>query len=134
MLYMDPLSLASLFAAVTITWGLPPNLINSICFIESSYNVSAVHHDDGNGDSLGVCQIKLETARTMGFPGTQQDLMYPPTNIYYSAQYLSHQIKRYHNDVNKAIIAYNQGSAKGLTRTKYSDKVLKQWRGRDGSR
>lgn len=125
---METITLVSLFTAVTIQFKLPPQLIDSICYIESTYNTKAVHHDDGNGDSLGVCQIKLETARLMGFPGTAEQLMYPPTNIWYASAYLKHQLLRYHNNATNAIIAYNQGSVKGLTHTRYSDKVVKYWR------
>lgn len=116
-----------LFTLNTDTLNLPKGLINSICFIESSYNVAAIHHDDGGSDSLGICQIKLSTAKWMGYKGTATDLMNPVLNIHYAAKYLKYLSTRYNNDYTKVIIAYNRGNAKSLTRTKYSDKVKKYW-------
>lgn len=118
-------ALTMLFNLNTAAYNLPPGLIHSICFIESSYKVNAVHHDDGGEDSLGVCQIKHSTAKWLGFKGTRKQLMKPENNIKYASLYLSYQLRRYSN-VNKAIIAYNRGNAKGLTSTRYSLKVIKQ--------
>lgn len=86
----------------------------------------AIHHDDGNSDSIGVCQIKLQTAKMLGFKGTEKQLLNPHVNIKYAAKYLSHQLYRYDGDVTKSIISYNIGSAKALTHTGYSDKVNKR--------
>lgn len=115
---------------ISLGFNLPPNLLESICYIESHHNPAAIHHDDGNGDSLGICQIKLNTSRMMGFKGTVKQLMIPEVNIYYAAAYLKHQIDRYHGDVKKSLVAYNMGSAKSFTHSKYSDKVVKEWRQR----
>jgi soluble lytic murein transglycosylase-like protein len=102
-------------------------MLASICYVESHYDVNAIHHDDGNGDSLGVCQIKLSTAQWLGFKGSQHRLMSPKVNTYYAAKYLRYEIDRYNSDFVRAIISYNMGSAKDFTHTKYSDKVMKQW-------
>lgn len=126
---MDILSLALIFESLTKEFKLPDGLLSSICYIESHHNPNAVHHDDGRSDSLGLCQIKLETAKWLGFKGTKQQLMNPKTNAYYAGKYLKRNISRYQGDVTKAIIAYNQGSAKNLTSTKYSRKVISKWRG-----
>jgi soluble lytic murein transglycosylase-like protein len=124
---MSPL-LVLLFTTSTTLYKLPPNLLSSLCYVESKYNVLAIHKDDGTSNSVGVCQVKLKTAKWLGFEGTEKELMNPETNIWYAAKYLSYQLKRYHGNVKKAVIAYNIGNAKGLTSTKYSAKVLKQWR------
>lgn len=109
-------------------FGLPQGLLSSICFVESSHNPTAIHYSDGSGDSIGICQIKLKTAQWMGFQGTAEELLEPRINIYYAAAYLTHQFTRYQNQTEKAIIAYNMGHAGQLTRTEYSDRVIKQWR------
>lgn len=122
-------TLALLFALNSHIYHLPNKLLASVCYIESAYSVKAVHHDDGDSDSLGVCQIKLETARWLGFKGSRKELMRPSVNIHYAAKYLAHQIKRYHGSMSKGLVAYNQGSAKHLTHTRYSDKIMKLWEG-----
>jgi soluble lytic murein transglycosylase-like protein len=124
---MNAVLLTLLFNTTSAEFKLPPNLLSSLCYIESTHNINAVHKDDGGGDSVGICQVKLKTAKWLGFKGTEKQLMYPKTNIYYAAKYLAYQKKRYGN-ITRAIVAYNIGNAKNLTRSKYSDKVIKQWR------
>lgn len=116
-----------LFTSTTIQLNLPPGLLQSICYVESTYKISAVHHDDGGSDSLGLCQIKYNTAKRLGFKGTEKELMRVDVNIYYAGKYLRYQLHRYHA-TNKAVIAYNKGNAKGLTASKYQAKVYKEWR------
>lgn len=125
---MNTLALLALFNSVSLQFGLPKDLLASICYVESNYNVNAIHHDDGNGDSLGVCEIKLSTAQWLGFKGSQHRLMSPEVNAYYAAKYLKKLIDRYDGDVTLSVIAYNMGSSRGFSSTKYSDKVMKEWK------
>lgn len=120
-------TLALLFAAATNTFDLPPGLLQAVCFVESGYNTSAIHHNDGDGDSLGICQIKAKTATWLGYKGTQEELMGAYVNIYYAAKYLKYNINRYHGDIARALVAYNKGNARGLTSSNYSNKVLLQY-------
>lgn len=121
-------TLLTLFTIVSLQYHIPPGLLESLCYVESKHQITAVHKDDGvGGDSLGVCQIKLKTAKEMGFKGNQKQLMLPANNVKYAAKYLSKQLKRY-GKINKAVIAYNRGNAKNLTTTKYQRKVYKVWR------
>lgn len=121
-------TILTLLAVTTTIHALPPNLLTAICYTESKLTPTAIHHDDGGSDSLGLCQVKLATARWMGFKGTQQNLLLPEVNAYYAGKYLKHQLVRYNGNVTKAVIAYNIGHAGNLQSTDYSDKVLKQWR------
>lgn len=125
-------TLALLFAAATTTYHLPPGLLSALCHVESTHRINAVHHDDGRSDSLGVCQIKLETAKWLGFKGTREQLMKPEVNIKYAAIYLNRQLVRYSGDTPKAVASYNTGSFKpGATHfavnQPYVDKVFKTW-------
>ncbi len=125
-------SLLLLFAAASQTYHLPVGYQSALCFVESSHNPSAVHKDDGHGNSVGECQIKLSTARELGFKGTENELKVPKTNIHYAARYLSRQLIRYHNDIRKATAAYNAGSFRLNKQGKvmnqhYVDKVFKAW-------
>ncbi len=118
----------AIFTAVTVQYGLPSDLLPALCYVESKHRVNAIHRNDGQGHSIGVCQIKLKTAKHMGFKGTEQQLLNPKTNIKYAALYLKHQIKRYNGQVNKGVIAYNQGHAGSLVTTKYQMQVFNEWR------
>jgi soluble lytic murein transglycosylase-like protein len=119
--------MALLFVLFSNQYGLPPELLSSLCFVESKHKISAIHHDDGGSESLGLCQIKFNTAKSLGFRGTPNQLMEPKYNIKYAAKYLSNQIKRY-DSVKRGVIAYNRGNAGGLTSSKYQIKVYKRWR------
>lgn len=117
-----------LFSTMSINHQLPTNLLSSVCYVESNHRPAAVNFDDGVGNSLGICQIKMIAAQQVGFKGTEQELLKPEVNIEYAAKFLSYQLKRYNGNITKAIIAYNRGNAKDLIRTDYSDKVISQWR------
>lgn len=131
---MELTTLLLIFTAYTHDLALPKGLLPSLCYIESNYKINAIHKDDGGGDSLGVCQIKLTTAKLLGFKGTQKELMKPEINIKYAAKYLKKQLNRYKNDSLKAIAAYNAGTYRenrnGMAKNKkYVNKVLLSWSG-----
>ena len=125
---MESTVLALLFLSASNVAHLPPGLLKSLCQVESSNKINAVHRDDGKGSSLGVCQIQLATARELGFKGTEKDLMKPKNNIKYAALYLSHQIKRYGGNIKRGVCAYNKGRSDGDGNNKYTRKVYKVWR------
>jgi soluble lytic murein transglycosylase-like protein len=129
---MTHAALALLFLSQTHAQKLPTGLLSALCYVESNHkiNVSKVENDGSN--SLGVCEIKLGTARMMGFLGTEKRLMQPKNNIKYAAKYLNYQIHRYHGDIYKAIGAYNSGTyhqnRKHQAKNKiYIERVLKAW-------
>jgi soluble lytic murein transglycosylase-like protein len=130
--YRLHMSIAALFLSTTIQFQLPPGLLSSICYIESKHQKNAVHYNDGKYASLGICQIQLRTARYMGFKGTEEYLMQPRINIYYAGLYLKYQLRRYHGNVTKAVVAYNKGHAGDVSISTYSsqycNKVFRQWR------
>lgn len=122
-----------MFAMVTQTYNLPPKLLSGICYVESGHKVKAINVNDGGADSLGVCQIKLETAKLVGYRGTAKELHHSAfMNISYAGKYLRKQLDRYHDDVIQAVAAYNAGccrfNAKGQIKNRlYVAKVLKAW-------
>lgn len=124
---MSVIILSILFAQASSEYKLPDNLLSSLCYIESNHKINAYHKDDGISNSVGICQIKLSTAKTLGFEGTEKQLMEPKNNIFYAAAYLNKQRSRYKGSVSKAVISYNIGNAKGLTSSKYQIKVFKRW-------
>lgn len=103
-------------------------LISAICFVESNHSHNAINVMDGGSASYGKCQMKLATARELGFKGSVSELwLNPEVNQYWAEQYLHKQIRRY-SDVRKGVAAYNAGSVKGEIRNvKYVNKVFKQY-------
>lgn len=129
---MTSAALLLIFASVTKTLGLPKDLLSSLCYVESKHDINAINPDDGNSSSLGICQIKLSTARNLGFKGTETQLKNPRVNIFYAGKYLSNQLHRYRGDFSQAISAYNAGTCRRNNRgeiknRKYVAKVLAQW-------
>lgn len=129
---MDGATLALAFTMVSQAFTLPPGLLSAVCYVESRHDTSALSPHDGGSASIGICQIKLATAKSVGFVGKQKDLKVPDTNIYYAGKLLKKQLIRYDNDPVKAIAAYNAGKHRvnkhGLVMNrKYVSKVLKAW-------
>jgi len=85
------------------------SLLLAICSYETNLTNVTVYHD-GNSPSYGICQIKHETAQTLGFKGKAEDLTNPQINAEYAAKYLKYQIDRYDENLCKAVAAYNAGS------------------------
>jgi soluble lytic murein transglycosylase-like protein len=87
------------------------DVLYGICKVESNLDPSAMHHNDGGEASIGLCQVKLSTARSFGFKGDSKTLSQPGTNAYYAARYLRFLYNKYHN-WDHAIAAYNLGHLK----------------------
>lgn len=129
---MTQTMLAFIFVNMTMSFHLPSGMLSAVCYVESHHVVHALHVDDGSGPSLGVCQVKLATARMLGFRGSEADLMRPKINAFYAALYLNRQLERYNDDTAKAIAAYNSGTyrerAPGYpVNIDYVNKVYKAW-------
>lgn len=114
---------------------IEPFLLISVCKVESRCTATAINKNDGTKKakamgikehSHGLFQIKLATAKMLGFEGTAAQLMNPEVNAHYAAKYLRHLMNRYHNDVPKAISAYNAGKASTHNKH-YVHKVIKNY-------
>ena len=119
----------ALILAIAKTVGVPGSLLLAICTHESNLTNVAVLHDNGS-PSYGLCQIKEDTARSLGFSGSAtgplvasdkiigsrapagkgKGLMDPATNIKYAGLYLKMQLERYDGDWCKSVAAYNSGT------------------------
>lgn len=121
-----------IFASVTAQYHLPSNLLLSLCTIESQLNVNAYHKDDGSHNSVGVCQLSPDTARSLGYRGAEKDLYAPELNIHYAGLYLYNQLHRYSGDHSAGIAAYNSGTLRlnhygQIKNRQYVEKVMKEW-------
>ena len=64
--------------------GVPASLVHRVIMRESRYNPRAV--SKGN---YGMMQIRLGTARSMGYTGTASGLLDPEVNMTYAVKYLA---------------------------------------------
>lgn len=118
--------LNNMFYIASLTYSLPPYLLQSICKVETNHDIAAVNHHDGGSASLGICQVKADTAKLVGFKGSKMELMNPYTNIDTAAKYLKKQLLRYNGNINKAVSAYNAGRYK-KSNNHYVKKVLREY-------
>ena len=116
------MNLTILFLTVTTMYHLPSNLLSKVCFVESSHKTNIITQDTNGQKSIGICQIQLRTAKSLGFKGSELDLLNPSVNIKFAGAYLSHQFNRYRNWT-KAVKAYNAGFAKNNIPNQYYKKV-----------
>ena len=64
-------------------YGVPRSLFHRVIQRESDYNPAA-----RNGPYYGLMQILPQTARTMGYQGTDAGLLHAKTNLQYAGRYL----------------------------------------------
>ena len=64
--------------------GVPVELVHRVIVRESRYNPRAV-----NSGNYGMMQIRLGTARGMGYTGSAQGLLDPNVNLTYAVKYLA---------------------------------------------
>lgn len=89
--------------------GVPGQLLFAICAHESGdFKWNYVHSDHGS-PSIGMCMVKENTARFLGFKGKADELLDNKTNFHWAAKYLKYQLERYNGDYCKAVGAYNAG-------------------------
>ena len=98
---------SSLIAAHAKSNGIPLALAHAVVAIESRYNARAT----GSAGEIGLMQIKLRTARGVGFRGTAKELYDPETNLRYGMKYLGLAQKLAGGDLCSTIMKYNGGHA-----------------------
>jgi hypothetical protein len=84
--------------------GVPPSLVRRVVMRESRYNPRAVSR--GN---YGLMQIRLGTARAMGYRGSAQGLLDPNTNMTYAVRYLAGAYRAAGGNEARAISYYQRG-------------------------
>lgn len=101
-------------------YGIDPAIIMAIIRVESNFDVNNV--GDG-GHSHGLMQIQpYWHGKRMERLGCQ-DLYNPYQNVTVGTDYLAEMLRWYNGNIEKALVAYNQGSYQG-TVTQYAKSVL----------
>ena len=84
--------------------GVPASLVHRVIMRESRYNPGAV--SKGN---YGMMQIRLGTARTMGYAGTASGLLDPEVNMTYAVKYLAGAYRAAGGNESGAVANYARG-------------------------
>ncbi len=95
---------AGLVAKHAAAHGLPAALVHRVIMRESRYNPRAV--SKGN---YGMMQIRLGTARAMGYGGSAAGLLDPDTNMTYAVKYLAGAWRAAGGNAERAVALYARG-------------------------
>src|SRR5437588_7758185 len=85
--------------------GVPEALVHRVIVRESRYRPGLI----GRGGAIGMMQIKLATARGLGYTGTAEGLRDPNTNLTYAVKYLAGAYRAANGDHNRAVSYYASG-------------------------
>jgi soluble lytic murein transglycosylase-like protein len=85
--------------------GVPEALVHRVILRESRYQPHLV----GRGGTIGLMQIKLATARGLGYTGTAEGLRDPDTNLTYAVKYLAGAYRAANGDHHRAMAYYASG-------------------------
>ena len=84
--------------------GLPASLVARVILRESGGNPRAVH-----AGNYGLMQIRLSTARAMGYTGSAAGLLDPQTNMTYALRYLAGAYRAAGGNESRAVALYSRG-------------------------
>ena len=85
--------------------NLPEALVHRVIVRESKYHPDLV----GRGGTIGLMQIKLATARGLGYKGDAEGLRDPDTNLTYGVKYLAGAWRAADSDPDRAVKYYASG-------------------------
>ena len=85
--------------------GVPETLVHRVIVRESRYQPHLI----GRGGTIGLMQIKLATARGLGYTGTAEGLRDPNTNLTYAVKYLAGAYRAANGDHRRAMAYYASG-------------------------
>ncbi len=87
------------------TNSVPEALVHRVILRESRYQPQLV----GHGGTIGLMQIKLATARGLGYTGDAAGLRDPATNLAYGIKYLAGAWRAAHGNHDQAVHYYASG-------------------------
>jgi soluble lytic murein transglycosylase-like protein len=85
--------------------GVPEALVHRVIVRESRYQPHLV----GRGGTIGLMQIKLATARSLGYTGSAEGLRDPDTNLTYAVRYLAGAYRAANGNHARAVAYYAGG-------------------------
>jgi soluble lytic murein transglycosylase-like protein len=95
----------ALIAAHAAANGVPESLVRRVILRESRYKADLI----GHGGTIGLMQIKLATARGLGYTGSAAGLLDPDTNLNYAVKYLAGAYRTAGGNADRAVGYYASG-------------------------
>ncbi|MFO1148166.1 MAG: lytic transglycosylase domain-containing protein [Alsobacter sp.] len=115
-----PAGIKGLIARHAQANGIPVTLADAVVRVESRYNPHA-----RNGANIGLMQISLPTARSLGYGGSAAGLADADTNLTYGVRYLAQAYRLADGDTCRTILKF-QGGHRALTMTSAARKYCAQ--------
>jgi soluble lytic murein transglycosylase-like protein len=97
--------------------GVPAVLVHRVIVRESRYQPRLV----GRGGTIGLMQIKLATARGLGYTGDAEGLRDPNTNLTYGVKYLAGAYRAANGDHDRAVHYYAAGYYEAAKRQRLAE-------------
>ena len=127
--YNIPLShnLQEFIYEICVDEGVPVTLVLAMIEAESGFNPEII----SSTNDYGLLQINKVNHEWLKKHYRTADMLNPYQNVFCGIKIIGTFIKKYNNDYNKALMAYNMGDygakkawQNGITSTKYSTKIL----------
>jgi soluble lytic murein transglycosylase-like protein len=99
--------------------GVPVALVHRVIMRESRYDAGLV----GRGGTIGLMQIKLATARSLGYTGSAEGLRDPDTNLAYAVKYLAGAWRAANGNHDQAVHYYARGYYEVAKRRRLESRV-----------
>jgi soluble lytic murein transglycosylase-like protein len=115
----------ALVAAHARANDVPEALVHRVIVRESRYRPDLV----GRGGTIGLMQIKLATARGLGYTGDAQGLRDPDTNLAYGVKYLAGAWRAANSDHARAMHYYASGYYYAAKRQRLESSLAKVHKG-----
>ena len=107
--------------------GVPVTLVLAMIETESGFNPEII----SSTNDYGLLQINKVNHEWLKKSYRTADMLNPYQNVFCGIKIIGTFVKKYNNDLNKALMAYNMGNygakkawQNGITSTKYSTKIL----------
>src|SRR3954463_15601305 len=97
--------------------NIPESLVHRVIVRESKYQKDLV----GRCGCIGLMQIKLGTARGLGYTGDTQGLHDPNTNLTYGVRYLAGAYRAARGDHDRAVLYFARGYYEEAKRQRVAD-------------
>ena len=104
--------------------NLPLSLVHRVIKRESDYNPRCIY-----AGNYGLMQIRLGTARSLGYTGTVEGLLDPDTNMTYAVRYLAGAYRVAGGDEDRAVALYARGYNNNARATAHQSHFSYLWSG-----
>jgi soluble lytic murein transglycosylase-like protein len=110
----------ALISAHAAANNVPEALVHRIIVRESRYQPNLV----GRCGCIGLMQIKLATARSLGYTGDAQGLRDPDTNLTYGIKYLAGAYRAANGNHDRTVHYYASGYYEAAKRQRHAQRPL----------